>query len=219
MKEYDDSSSETISVSESSEEIHPNIDEKSYKNWKRQMRKEEKAKNKDRLNVLNQKIQLTQEEIEERDYLIDVLKPKYVTKKEDSFRTSEPQLSEEDDYTNILIDLIDDPTLDNLIYVLDKNNINVNRLEDEILYNLSENIKEGNDEVGIILSKLSLFLGYLKNAGRSVLEKLNNELKIPEKMKTFNKDVLVYYEESKTAILNLNSEESKTEILNLNNEE
>lgn len=207
MKEYGNSSSESISISESSEEIHPNIDEKSYKDWKRQMRKEEKTKNKERLNVLNQKSQLTQEEVEERNYLVEILKPKYKTKNEDSFRTSEQQVVEEDDYTNVLIKLIDDPTLDNLIDILDKNNVNVNRLEDEILYNLSENIKEGNDEVGIILSKLSLFVGYLKSAGRSVLEKLSNELKIPDKMKNFNKDVLIYYEESKTAILNLNREE------------
>lgn len=194
---------EEIEVSDSSsEEIHPNIDKKSYKNWKKQMADEQKSKLKKRLDELNKIKKLTEDQLKEKEKLEAILKPKYISKNENEFRILSNDLKR-DDYSDELIYLLKNTNLESFIELISTSKIDLNVFEDFVLYNISENIKEGCDELGLKLSRISIFIGYIKNNGSLLVSRLCDELKNPEKMEIFETDVARYYEESKKAILNM----------------
>ncbi|KAF9763734.1 hypothetical protein NGRA_1084 [Nosema granulosis] len=194
---------EEIEVSDSSSEVHPNIDKKSYKNWKRQMAANHKKELKARYEELSKKDALEEDEKQEMEKLQHLLTPKYVSVNEGGFRVSKEDNNYDQDYVDELLEMLRDSSLENFISVVSSNKIDLNVFEDYVLYNLSENIKEGNDDVGFKLSKISLFLGYVKNNGSLLVSRLCDELKNPEKLELFENDVKKYYDASKNAILNL----------------
>lgn len=194
---------EEIEISDSSEEIHPNIDKKSYKNWKAQMAANHKKELEARYDELSKKQDLTEDEKKEIEKIKVQLTPKYISVNEDSFRVSKDEDNGEQDYSDELITMLKDTSLEKFIEVISSQKINLDIFEDFVLYNLSENIKEGNDDVGFKLSKISLFIGYVKNNGSLLVSRLCDELKNPAKFKVFENDVMKYYEESKNAILNM----------------
>lgn len=196
-------SSESIDISSSSE-IHPNIDERSYKNFKRQRKMEERRKLKEKLNILKAKNNPTEKDTKELNNLIEVLEPKYKIT-EDSFRVAFETV-EEADCNEILVKILEDRNLENFSDLVSKSNVNVDNLEELILYNLSESIKEDNESIGLLLSKICLFLGYYKLHGKRMLDKLIDELKIPYKSEIFEEDVQKYYLESRNAILTMDDD-------------
>ncbi|XP_045532096.1 uncharacterized protein LOC123719053 [Pieris brassicae] len=194
-----------IELSDDSSEIHPNIDEKSYKKWRRQIREEEKSRNRARLKELKEKTDISQEESDEIQKLEKALKPHFISKSDGGFRISSgcENESEDIDYSEELLSLVKDSSLTNFIDIISYSRLDLDKFEDFVLFNLSENIKEGNDDVGLILSKVSLYLGYVKNSGRLFVNRLCDELQIPDKKVLFEEDVKKYYCESKDAILAL----------------
>ncbi|WUR05103.1 uncharacterized protein VNE69_12088 [Vairimorpha necatrix] len=196
-------STESVELSSSSE-IHPNIDEKSYKNWKRETRKNEKRELKEKLKILKNIQNPTEQQKIEKENLEKMLKPQFTVKSEDSFRTGNDQEIEiKKDVGDILVELLENQSLEYFSDTINKNRTSLNDLEELILYNLSENIKEDNDEMGLILSQMCLLMAYFNTHGKGQLDKLIIELKIPDKKKEFIKEIQRYYQESKDAILKI----------------
>lgn len=176
-------------LSNSDEEIHPNIDTKSY-------RKFIKAQRETRLNELRSKETLSESEKKELEALEYKFLPVDKDVSEDSFRTSK---EEEVDYSDQLIHLLSNDSVESFIELMDRSNINLDAFEDLIYLNLIEYIKDGNDEVGLLLCKIGLFARWAREFGRAYMFKLiGNEVQIEEMTKS-------HYEESKDAILKINS--------------
>ena len=194
---------EEIELSDSSSEIHPNIDERSYKNWKRQQRQQEKQKLKNRETELKSLKILTEEQQKELSNIQSQLEPKYVVVEDDNnFKTSTEKLSDID-FCDELSELVKDSSINKFLEIVDENKINLDQFEEFVLYNLSENIKEGNDDAGLILCRLSLLTGYFRNQGSDMMMKLQYELKDIKKKEKFDQELKDYYEQSKKAILNM----------------
>lgn len=194
---------EEIELSDSSSEIHPNIDERSYKNWKRQLKQHEKQKLRKREQELKSLKTLTQSEQQELLNIQSQLEPKYVVVEDDNnFKTSTEKVSDID-FCSELSELIKDSTINKFLEIVDENKLNLDQFEEFVLYNLSENIKEGNDEAGLILCRLSLLTGYYRNQGADMMMRLQYELRDEKKKEKFDQELKEYYEQSKEAILNM----------------
>jgi hypothetical protein len=81
--------------------------------------------------------------------------------------------------------------------------LDLDDFEEFVLYNLSENIKEGNDEAGLGIAKISLFIKYAKSHGRRFFIGLEEGLKDKAKKELFESECLNHYLEAKQLILNL----------------
>jgi hypothetical protein len=187
--------------SDSSDDIHPNIDKRSYKIWKQQQKEARKQQLEKRLHELEGYGTLTEEQLEEKEELERLLTPLYVDMAEDSFRTV--TMEDEDSYTGELCHLINNDTLDGFIELMERRHINLDRFEELVLLNLSSFIKDGNDEIGLRFSRLALYTKYAKLHGKEFIVRLSRELTNRRKMKQLEDDIEKHYLESKNAILAL----------------
>lgn len=180
-------------LTDSEEELHPNIDTKSFQRFM-------KEENKKRLEFLRSKKDLTDEELKEKEKLEYKFLPVDVEVPENSFRISKDFDSEESN-TDELIYLFNNFSIDNIIQVLDYKIKNIENFEELIYLNISNAIKEGNDDIGYEFSKIGLFVRWARIYGRSYLNKLKN-YKESDLEKIFQE----YYQASKDAILSLKDE-------------
>lgn len=185
--------------SDSSEEVHPNIDERSYKNWKRQQREQKRKELEQRLQMINSLEHQTEETLQEREKLENLLKPQYKCIETESFRV--PAENKDKDYIEELEYLVEHDDLNSFIELMDRNMIEMEELEYLILHNLAEQIKEGNEVGGLILTKLSLYAKYAISHGKGFLIKLNAQLTDKEKKRQFEIDCRKDFEETKKSFL------------------
>jgi hypothetical protein len=185
------------SLTDSEEDFHPNIDTKSYRKFIKEERKR-------RLEYLKSKKSLSEDEIKELKILEYKELPVVVEVPEESFRVSkdiEEQNSDESDrYVNFLMELINNNTVEYFIDFLDTKFLDLNELEDLAYLNLSEAIKNDNDDIGFEFCKIGLLIKWSKDFGRSYLMKLKN------KEEKVNDIVSEHYEVSKKAILSIRKE-------------
>lgn len=208
------------SISDSEEEIHPNIDTKSYRKFIKEERKR-------RLDFLRSKETLSDSETKELRILEYKELPLLVEVEPVNFRTSSstelPQadkMVEEilnletpqpiclnnasdsdrmDDITiNFIFSFLENSTVENFINMLDEQSINLHELEDLSYVNLAEAIKDGDDTIGLEFCKIGLLASWAIKYGRSYLIRLkDNDNKLPD-------IVSEHYKKSKEAILGLN---------------
>lgn len=112
----------------------------------------------------------------------------------------------EDDQIQLIIQLLNNNNPDDFITIIDNAKINLESLQDLVLYNLSEQIKEGNDEIGIELTRLGIFVKYGIESGKSFVYKMKEALKDENKREMFEKEVKLQYKASKEAILGMQDE-------------
>ncbi|ADM11822.2 uncharacterized protein Eint_070580 [Encephalitozoon intestinalis ATCC 50506] len=185
--------------SDEEEKIHPNIDEKSYKEWKRRQRELKRKELERRLEEINSVEFPSKELAEEREEIEKILKPSYVCLGTESFRT--PSSNEEKDYIQELSHLIVHNELDNFIELMDQCKIDMEEFEVVVLHNLAEQIKEGNDAGGLILSKISLYVKYALSHGKEFLLKLRAQLTNKERRRQFEEDCRKDFEETRRMFL------------------
>lgn len=193
----------------SSDYEHPNIEKGTLKRLIREKKQREKdAKMKELENIERQlKMGYNPELIEKKHILEEKLKPKFVETENFTLENKPTQENLCDDYTEQFLFLGSEPTIENFINFVENNRkINLESFNDFLLINLAENIKEGYDEVGLVISKLTLFFKYLKEGGSiDVLKKMSISLENPEKKMRFEQECKEYYEDSKKAILGCQS--------------
>lgn len=185
--------------SDEEEVIHPNIDEKSYKEWMRRQREQKRRELEQRLQEINSVSEPGEEMIEEKNEIERILKPSYVCLGTESFRI--PSEDSEKDYIQELEFLIVHNELDNFIELMSQSKINMEKFEVVVLHNLAEQIKEGNDVGGLILSKISIYAKYALSHGKDFLLKLRAQLTNKEKKKQFEEDCRKDFEETKRMFL------------------
>jgi hypothetical protein len=179
-------------LTDSEEEIHPNIDTKSFRKF---VKKEREI----RLEELKSKPDLNENEKKELEKLIYKSLPVLNDISEDNFRTCTATEPEDADYSEDLSNLINlkNFTIDYFVEYLDQKSINLTTFENLIDINSIECIKTGNDEVGEILCKISLCTKWAREFGKQYLLKLGqNEFAV-------NNMVKEQYRITKEAILNL----------------
>ncbi|ELQ75322.1 putative Cdc37 [Trachipleistophora hominis] len=200
--------------SDSTEYEHPNIEKSTLRRLVREKRKHDKeewAKELDNIKkILSERYD---PELENRKkFLEQKLKPKFVETSTNMINNTVEERNEDDKFADYLLFLGGDPTIDNFIeFVEDTKNINLERFDEFLLMNLSENIKEGLDEAGMVISTLSLYFKYLKQGGMPLLRKLSDSLKDESKKHIFDEECRKYYEDSKDALLNLKNTRKQTE--------
>ncbi|KAF7683641.1 hypothetical protein TCON_1154 [Astathelohania contejeani] len=198
--------------SASSEEVHPNIDERSFKKWKTEQKKMERKRKIQRIQEI-EALPSTPELEEERLRLIEEIKPKIreVCPAQTTFGSEikkelpKEKNDDEIDYSNELEFLINYNEVEDFIELLDNRpTLDINKFEEFVLFNLSANIKEGNDEAGVIISKISIYVKYAKEHGKTFLMTLMNSLNSSKERKNnFIKECKKHYLEAKEAILSL----------------
>ncbi|KAM0674791.1 hypothetical protein GVAV_001610 [Gurleya vavrai] len=115
-------------------------------------------------------------------------------------------LENNDKMIEIVLNLLNNNSIDEFIEIIDKTKINLESMQDFILFNLSEQIKEGNDEIGIDMTRLSLYIKYAIEKGRSFVLQLRDALLFGDKKKCFEIEVEEHYKASKIAILKMQNE-------------
>lgn len=179
-------------LTDSEEEVHPNIDSKSFHRFRREERRI-------RLAELREKSELTAEEEREKAVLEYKSLPIAVEASEPEFRVSKEIASA--DCSDELIWLLENSDVGSLIKLLDSRVVNLDGLEEIIYFNLSEAIKEGDDELGYTLCRLGLLVHWANSYGRSYL------LKIRDAGEEQLSDAFVsQYAASKDAIMSLKKE-------------
>ena len=152
-------------LTDSEEEIHPNIDTKSFRKF---IKKERSL----RMEELKAKSNLTAEEDKELQNLIYQSLPIVKDVSEDTFRT----VSENDmeDYSEDLSNLMNQNTftINYFVEYLDKKTINLSHFEKLIDINIIECINTGNDEVGVLLSKIAMCTKWAREYGKKYLLRL-----------------------------------------------
>lgn len=175
-------------LTDSEEEVHPNIDTKSYRRFI-------KAERRRRLDELRSKNGLSEKEAKELKKLEYKHLPVAVEIPENSFRTSkeDPDADCAQDLANIL----SHSSIQSFVEYLDSRLVNLESLEELVYFNLSEAIKEGNEEFGLELCRVGLMVRWTREFGRAYLLRLvGNEGKLDEIVKS-------HYRTSKEAILSL----------------
>lgn len=180
-------------LTDSEEEVHPNIDTRSY-------RKFVKAERRKRLEELRAKKTLTEEETKELEKLEYKHLPVAVEVPENSFRTSKESPAPEDHACD-LVNILNSSDIRSFIEYLDSTLINLEKLEELVYFNLSESIKEGKEEFGLELCKVGLMVKWARELGRPYL------LKLAEHEERLDEVVKSHYEMSKKAILNLEKQD------------
>jgi hypothetical protein len=180
-------------ISDSQEEVHPNIDAKSYHRFI-------KEENRKRLDYLSNKENLTENEKLELQKLQYKFLPVSVEVQEgNTFRKS--QEITDADYTEDLIKILNNSSIRNIIEVFDSKVFNMEILEELVYYNLSEAIKDSEDELGWQLCRIGLIIKWTREYGRPYLVKISNVKE--EELKEFYDN---QYLASKDAILNMEKE-------------
>lgn len=196
---------EKIILSDASdEEIHPNIDARSFRKFKREQRERIKQEKEEKLLKLKEEYKKTNSNkiLDEIKKLETELKPQFKEKYNSTKTYTDNKNKDEYDYTNDLVYLIENNKLNDFINY--KDNIkDLNEFENFVLHNLAVNIKEKNDEAGLRICNVSLYVKYLKEHGIEFLEKLAYKLSNSEFLNVFSDDCKSHYESSKSAILGL----------------
>ena len=177
-------------LSDSDEEIHPNIDTKSYRKFIKDLRET-------RFEELKSKENLTIEEHKELETLEYKFLPVVKEVSESSFRISKESKSALEDYSEDLGIMINLFTVDFFIDYIDKKKIKLKVFEELVDLNLIEQIKCDNDEIGLILCKIALCTRWLIEFGSAML------VKIGSNQDKFEKIIQEHYKSSKKAILEL----------------
>ncbi|KRH94654.1 putative Cdc37 [Pseudoloma neurophilia] len=190
---------------DSSEFEHPNIEKGTLKRLVREKKRREKEEKQRKLDQL--KTQLAEnynEELEEEKIkLEEELRPRFI---ETDYVIENNQIEEDpnDMYTEQLLFLGSDPKIENFIKFVEENRkLDLNHFCDFLYINLAENIREGYDEAGLIISKLILYLRHLQNGGLSILKQMQVAFEDEKKLEEFDKQCQEYLDESKISILNL----------------
>lgn len=175
-------------LTDSEEEVHPNISARAFHRFMRERRQE-------RLEVLRNKESLTEEEQKEKTKLEYKFLPVDREVEDGSFHIS-PDQPDDADYTDHLLNLLDDGEIDNVIRILDENTINMDIFEDLIYLNLSNAIKGEADDLGYALCRLGLLIQWSRRFGRAYLLRLKEH-------DALERIFAEHYEESKKAISGL----------------
>ncbi|EPR79171.1 hypothetical protein SLOPH_1744 [Spraguea lophii 42_110] len=224
-------------TSDSEEEIHPNIDKRSYLRWKRMQRNMEKEQMRNKVKELEcleqteeikSEIKKLRETIEPiRDYIETegnknvsdisnkennnvnnkvVYENTDINKENKSSNTTETIITqkndEEVDYAKIIIYFVENNNIKTMIDFLDNNDIDIHTLYDNILYNLSENIKSGYTEASKALARIAYYLKYGIGQGRGFLKKLELSMRNKKYKESIEKDIDIYYNEVVDVIIN-----------------
>lgn len=180
-------------LSDSDEEIHPNIDSKSYRKFIKEQRSM-------RFQHLKSKENLTIEEQKEMEKLEYMSLPVVKEVSENNFRISKENENTLEDYSEDLGILINLFTVEFFLNHLDRKQINLNTFEELVDINLIEYIKSEDDDIGLILCKIGLCTKWLREFGRNFLIKLGqNEEKLDFAVKE-------HYQLAKKSILELSKE-------------
>lgn len=194
----------------SSDYEHPNIDRSTLKRLVREKKQKEREAKIRELEKINKKLDgfHDPELLKRKMSLEENLKPKLVETSSQTFENKPDGKDPNEIFTEKLLFLGSDPTLENFIeFVMNNKNIDLQQFYDFLLLNLAENIREGYDEAGLVISKLTLFFKYLTQGGVHLLQKLNNSLADETKKYQFEIECKQYYEDSKNAILNCPNQE------------
>ncbi|KAI5151026.1 hypothetical protein ENBRE01_1849 [Enteropsectra breve] len=174
---------------DSEEEIHPNIDARSYHKFRREQ-------NKSRLEYLRTKDELTESEKKEKEKLERKELPMTVEVPMDTFRAS--KALDERDYTSEIIYLLENRDVGSFMRLLEDGNIDLERLCDTVYYNLSTAIKEGDDATGYDLCRIGLLIEWTQAYGKTYIQKIRDMGE--QRMESIYSE---QYAASKQAILNL----------------
>lgn len=190
---------------------HPNIDKRSLIAYKRAEKEQKRKLKQERLEQLNKLIENTTDSIELDNYKKEANElernlNKALKETESCTVFSEPVQNSEDKYISDLMYLLNNNTIEHFIQYLDHNNTDLQFFEDLVLFNLSENIKENNDEIGLDLTRISLYVKFAKSNGRAFLTELCKSFRDERKKELFEEECKDHYKRAKEAILSLNKD-------------
>ncbi|KAK1347334.1 Cdc37 N terminal kinase domain-containing protein [Hamiltosporidium tvaerminnensis] len=192
--------------SDSNEEVHPNIDKKSYHRYMKALREQKKEEKRKRIIELDQMISTElsntkkQEFLEERNKLNEEIQPRIrdVSDNVFSFGTKQKQEIEPED---LLMKLLNMQAMSEFSDIMNNHIVNIEEFEEFVLYNLSENIKIGNDEAGFYLSRIVILIKYLKEHGDRFIAVFTDKFKNQKSQELFDKECQMYYNSAKEAII------------------
>lgn len=177
-------------LSNSDEEIHPNIDTKSYRKFIKDLRAT-------RLEELRSKASLTAEEQKELDELEYKSLPVDEEVSEDSFRVSKDDSDE--DYTDDLILIFHNNNPSYFLWHVQRKCVKLEKFEELVYLNLSEAIKNGDDEWGLELCKMGLMSRWVREFGPGYLMMFNSK----SSQKKLDAAVQEHYRASRGLILGM----------------
>jgi len=182
-------------LTDSEEEVHPNVCARSYHRFRR----EERRRRLEALRARGASGGLTPEEAREKNELEYKFLPIAREVPEGSFKIAQEE--EPADYSEELLWLLNHRDVDCFIQLLDEKNVNMDSFEDLVYCNLSSAIREGEDDLGREFCRLGLLVRWAKAYGRGYLCKIKNmgEDRLAEVYSS-------QYEESKRAIARLDKE-------------
>lgn len=192
--------------SNSSEYEHPNIDKGTLRRLIREKKMRQKEQKMNELNNIIKKLEEKYDpDLEKRkNVLEDELRPKLVETSSTMINNTSEDVVHDDNFAEYLLFLSNNSTLDNFIsFIEDNRKIDLEKFDDFLIFNLTENIKEGLDDAGMVISRLSLYFKYLRQGGIPLLKRLNESLNDEKKRELFNLECIKYYEDSKNALLRL----------------
>lgn len=187
---------------DSDEEVHPNIDKKSWLKLRREQRRMEKQRKAERLKEIESMGNPPELE-NERAALISELSPR-VRETMSSTTTSRPI---EIDYTEHLLYLLEHNTVSEFNAYIENNLLCLEEFEEVALLSLSQNIKDGNENGARLLSRISLYLKYARMHGKVFMKRLAEGLQNESCMASFEEECESHFQDCKRVILEMNSDE------------
>lgn len=184
--------------SESDELAHPNIDKKSLIEFKRAEKQRRRKVKEETLQYLldnngdNEEINKLKFELSEK---VEATSERMVI----GDRELEPR--DKDILVHIAY-LLNHANINDFVHFMDSNNVCLEVLEDNVLYNLSECIKSGHDDVGLDFARISLYIKCAKQDGGNTIRKLAKDMDKNGMMK-LDTECKLYYEDAKQEILKL----------------
>lgn len=192
--------------SDSSDYNHQNIEKSTLRRLVREKKERDRHEMAKELEDIKKKLEKQYDpELDKRKEFIErKLRPKFVETSTNTINNAVEEQNNDDNFAECLLFLGNDPTIENFIeFVENTKNVNLEQFDEFLLLNLAENIKEGLNEAGLVISTLSLYFKYLKQGGVSLLRKLSESLKDESKKRIFDDECRKYYEDSKQALLSL----------------
>lgn len=192
--------------SDSSDYNHQNIEKSTLRRLVREKKERDRHEMAKELEDIKKKLEKQYDpELDKRKEFIErKLRPKFVETSTNTINNAVEEQNNDDNFAECLLFLGNDPTIENFIeFVENTKNVNLEQFYEFLLLNLAENIKEGLNEAGLVISTLSLYFKYLKQGGVSLLRKLSESLKDESKKRIFDDECRKYYEDSKQALLSL----------------
>lgn len=190
--------------SESDELEHPNIDKKSLIEFKRAEKLKRKHAKEQELKFL---IENNGDPERIKNLQFDLSEKVKITSEKTVFGQENKEDETEDIIKHISF-LLNHANLRDFVDYIDSHNVCLPTLEDNVLYNMSESIKSGNDEVGVDFARISMFIKCMKQDGGNIIRKLVSDMTFND-YKKFDGECMLYYEEAKKSILALYNEEKR----------